>query len=330
MLSFRGTVCERGFNGAPPVDLQSVFGCGRKDCNVRPPKSPPGMEVHVGTSGWAYAWNQGGRSLAWFSEHSGLDAVELNASFYGFPSEKSVRSWAAAGSMLRWSVKVNRSITHRHRFNEKAVPVWERFYERFLALDDLVDFYLFQAPPAFADVDRLVAFVEAIDLGGAVCRGGQESCGARRRRGVPEAAGIGRPGLGRLSRFLGAGISRRCRLPPDARPGWLVPARLHGGRTRCYPGSDCRRRSWASVRLLQQRSCDARGCESNGAPLRPAAFRLTTENASLPRIMSVFHLFHHPGPPRCGDFFRNVGRFKRFSAKWGGNRGQLTIRNRIV
>ncbi|MDK2889921.1 MAG: hypothetical protein PWR21_553 [Methanoculleus sp.] len=121
------------------------------------------MEVRVGTSGWSYAWNRG-RSLAWFVEHSGLDAIELNASFYGFPSEKSVRSWATAGSGLRWSVKVNRSITHRHRFNEKAVPVWERFLERFLPLDDLVDFYLFQAPPAFADVDRIIAFLEAIDL----------------------------------------------------------------------------------------------------------------------------------------------------------------------
>ena len=33
------------------------------------------MEVHIGTSGWAYAWNRGG-SLAWFVEHSGLNAVE--------------------------------------------------------------------------------------------------------------------------------------------------------------------------------------------------------------------------------------------------------------
>lgn len=122
------------------------------------------MEVHVGTSGRAYAWNRG-RSLAWFVEHSGLDAIELNASFYGFPSEKSVRSWAVAGSGLRWSVKVHRSITHRHRLNEKAVPVWERFYERLLPLDDLIDFYLFQAPPAFTDIDRAIAFVEAIDLG---------------------------------------------------------------------------------------------------------------------------------------------------------------------
>ena len=122
------------------------------------------MEVHVGTSGWAYAWNRGG-SLAWFAEHSGLDAIELNASFYGFPSEKSVLSWADTGSGLRWSVKVNRSVTHRHRFNEKAVAVWERFRERFLPLDDLIDFYLFQAPPAFQDVDRILAFAGATGLG---------------------------------------------------------------------------------------------------------------------------------------------------------------------
>ncbi|MCK9306790.1 MAG: DUF72 domain-containing protein [Methanoculleus sp.] len=122
------------------------------------------MEVYVGTSGWAYAWNRRG-SLAWFVEQSGLNAIELNASFYGFPSEKSVHSWADAGSGLQWGVKVNRSVTHRHRFNEKAVPVWERFHERFLPLDDHIDFYLFQAPPAFTDVDRIIAFVETIDLG---------------------------------------------------------------------------------------------------------------------------------------------------------------------
>ena len=35
------------------------------------------MEVYVGTSGWAYAWNRGG-SLAWFVEQSGLNAIEVN------------------------------------------------------------------------------------------------------------------------------------------------------------------------------------------------------------------------------------------------------------
>jgi len=50
---------------------------------------------------------------------------------------------ARAGSGLRWSVKVNRSVTHRHRFNEKAIPVRERF----------------------RPLDRLIAFIEAVDLG---------------------------------------------------------------------------------------------------------------------------------------------------------------------
>lgn len=47
-----------------------------------------------------------GGSLAWFIEHSGFDAVELNARFYGLAPEKSVRSWADAGPGLRWSVGV--------------------------------------------------------------------------------------------------------------------------------------------------------------------------------------------------------------------------------
>jgi len=35
----------------------------------------------------------------------------------------------------------------------------------FLPLDDLVDFYLFQAPPAFGDVNRILAFAGATGLG---------------------------------------------------------------------------------------------------------------------------------------------------------------------
>ncbi len=131
--------------------------------NEREDPGLPGGVVHIGTSGWAYTWNRGG-NLAWFVEHSGLNAIELNTSFYGFPSEKTILSWADVGSGLRWSVKVHRSVTHWHRFNEKAVAVWERFSARFRPLDNLVDFYLFQAPPAFGDLDRILTFVETIGL----------------------------------------------------------------------------------------------------------------------------------------------------------------------
>jgi uncharacterized protein YecE (DUF72 family) len=121
------------------------------------------MDVYVGTSGWAYAWNPD-ESLAWFTGESGLNAVELNASFYRFPAEETVLRWADAGADLRWSVKVNRSVTHRHMFNEKAFDVWERFEDRFRQMDGLVDFYLFQAPPRMNDPERLIAFAEETDL----------------------------------------------------------------------------------------------------------------------------------------------------------------------
>lgn len=130
--------------------------------------SPSVVEVYVGTSGWVYDWNEGG-TLDWYVERSGLNAVELNASFYRFPFPSQVKSWARRGSGLRWAVKVHRSITHVRRMGGSALEVWGRFRERFAPLDPLVDFYLFQLPPSFAASEegerRLRSFAEACGLG---------------------------------------------------------------------------------------------------------------------------------------------------------------------
>ncbi len=123
------------------------------------------MEFYVGTSGWSYEWNKGG-DLSWYVDKSGLNAIELNASFYRFPLEAYVKRWSERGNRLRWSVKVHRSVTHNHKFNAEALEVWKRFRNRFLSLDDLVDFYLFQAPPRFHDLDRITAFLQEIHLPG--------------------------------------------------------------------------------------------------------------------------------------------------------------------
>jgi uncharacterized protein YecE (DUF72 family) len=104
------------------------------------------MKFFVGTSGWYYSWNEE-RSLDWFVANSGLNAVELNASFYRFPSSNMVKSWAKKGSGLRWAVKVNRLITHRFKFSEKAFQSWQKFRDLFSPLDANVDFYLFQLHP---------------------------------------------------------------------------------------------------------------------------------------------------------------------------------------
>ncbi|RLI98826.1 MAG: DUF72 domain-containing protein, partial [Candidatus Aenigmatarchaeota archaeon] len=70
------------------------------------------MQVFVGTSGWAYGWNPNG--FDWYIKNSGLNSVELNASFYRFPFPNQVKSWARKtkefNPSLRWSIKVNRLI----------------------------------------------------------------------------------------------------------------------------------------------------------------------------------------------------------------------------
>lgn len=124
--------------------------------------------VFVGTSGWLYDWNPEG-SLDWYVSHSGLNAVELNASFYRFPYPAQVRSWSRRGSRLRWSVKVHRRVTHVHRLNERALEVWRRFQRLFDPMDGVIDFYLFQLPPSYkaseANVERVRWFAEQSGLG---------------------------------------------------------------------------------------------------------------------------------------------------------------------
>jgi len=48
---------------------------------------------------------------------------------------------------LRWAIKVNRLITHRFKFGDKAFQLWRRFQNLFSPMDELIDFYLFQLPP---------------------------------------------------------------------------------------------------------------------------------------------------------------------------------------
>lgn len=115
------------------------------------------MEVFVGTSGWSYGWNTRG-SLDWYLNNSLLNAVELNASFYRFPSPDQVSRWAQKGTGLRWCIKVHRYITHQFRFNGSARGTWQRFLDVFSRLDPLIDYYLFQAPPSMTDSDRMVRF----------------------------------------------------------------------------------------------------------------------------------------------------------------------------
>jgi len=123
------------------------------------------MQIYVGTSGWLYSWNLG-ENFDWFIKNSGLNAVELNASFYRFPFPNQVKSWAKKGKKLRWAIKVNRLITHRFKFNEKAYQLWKRFQKLFQPLNSQIDFYLFQLPPSIKSTfaEKIENFAEKTGL----------------------------------------------------------------------------------------------------------------------------------------------------------------------
>lgn len=123
------------------------------------------MEIYVGTSGWAYGWNEGG-DLDWFIRNAGLNAVELNASFYRFPYQNQVLGWSRKGSGLHWAVKVHKGVTHSRRFNQSARELWEKFRDAFTALDPFIDFFLFQAHPRYTDTANLIDFAGFTGLGG--------------------------------------------------------------------------------------------------------------------------------------------------------------------
>jgi uncharacterized protein YecE (DUF72 family) len=113
-----------------------------------------------------YSWNSGG-SLDWYLNNSGLNSVELNASFYRFPFPNQVKSWATKGTKLRWAIKVNRLITHNYKFSEKGFSSWQKFTDLFKPLDPCIDFYLFQLPPIMKPsmAPRIEEFIRNADLG---------------------------------------------------------------------------------------------------------------------------------------------------------------------
>ncbi len=104
-----------------------------------------GAKFFIGTSGWSYSWNPDG--FDWYAENSGLNAVELNSSFYRFPFPSYVKHWAKKGKDLAWAVKVTRWITHRKKFNQ-CIELWNRFHLLFKPLEESIHYYLFQLPPS--------------------------------------------------------------------------------------------------------------------------------------------------------------------------------------
>lgn len=116
-------------------------------------------DFFVGTSGWSYGWNLG-NSLDWYINESGLNAIELNMSYYRFPFPNMVKAWAKKGKNLAWIIKVHRSITHFKKLNKDTYSIFKRFKTLFSPLEESIHYYLFQFPPKFTDLDLVQNFIE--------------------------------------------------------------------------------------------------------------------------------------------------------------------------
>jgi uncharacterized protein YecE (DUF72 family) len=127
----------------------------------------------VGTSGWSYNhWRgpfypPGLPTSKWLTHYyAEFPTVEINASFYRLPQEKTFRNWGeAVPEGFRFAVKASRYISHIKRLKECEEPI-ETFLGRARHLGEALGPVLYQLPPNFhckpENVDRLAEFMSLL------------------------------------------------------------------------------------------------------------------------------------------------------------------------
>lgn len=118
-------------------------------------KKTGAAKYHIGCSGWFY-WRWRGDfypealpTSAWFPHYaSQFETVEINASFYSWPTEATVKTWLkqAEGKQFVYTVKVCELITHIKRF-EGTKTLVKDFGLIADLLGERMGCFLFQLPP---------------------------------------------------------------------------------------------------------------------------------------------------------------------------------------
>lgn len=140
------------------------------------PKDPASLEgyAYVGCSGWFYwKWRglfypHGMPTSEWFQHYiKHLDTVEINASFYSWPTVTNVKAWRRqpAKRNFIYTVKVCELITHIKRFKGTKTLVAD-FGMIADILGDRMGCFLFQLPPSHRYTKvRLTAILSQLDPG---------------------------------------------------------------------------------------------------------------------------------------------------------------------
>jgi uncharacterized protein YecE (DUF72 family) len=137
--------------------------------------APTGQSrLWVGTSGYSYPLWKGtfypadARTedlLQLYAER--LSTVEINNTFYRFPSQRVIQQWnAQTPDHFRFAIKAHRRFTHLLRLGEAAHEGIVEFVQRCVELRDKLGCILFQLPPNLARDDaRLSSLFAALPAG---------------------------------------------------------------------------------------------------------------------------------------------------------------------
>ena len=128
-----------------------------EDKNPQPSASDLDQSVFVGCSGWFY-WKWRGLFYPadlptgeWFKYYANrLASVEINASFYSWPTLANVQAWKRQAGRRKfvYTVKVCELITHVKKFKNTKTLVWD-FGIIADVLGDHMGCFLFQLPPSY-------------------------------------------------------------------------------------------------------------------------------------------------------------------------------------
>jgi len=113
------------------------------------------LDKYLGCSGFYYwHWRKlfypaelpTNKWLEYYAKH--FNALEINASFYRWPRESTLRNWVRkTPESFKLVLKANREITHLKRFRDTEQAV-QRFYKLAGVLEDKLAGILFQLPPS--------------------------------------------------------------------------------------------------------------------------------------------------------------------------------------
>jgi uncharacterized protein YecE (DUF72 family) len=130
------------------------------------------VKWHIGCSGFSYKeWKEEfypkglaqSKWFAYYTEH--FNTLELNVTFYRFPTLKSLEGWyAKAPDGFSFSAKVPRSITHYKRFVETETMMSDFYGTLREGLKEKLSCVLFQLPPSLSyNEEKLEKILQHVD-----------------------------------------------------------------------------------------------------------------------------------------------------------------------